>query len=171
MEGCRGKTKKRYTVHREICGVQYVMKERIEMRERLAVRNKVTQEEHLRDLRGVKRKNRNENVSARSIELCETLKLRFRVAGLDLPERKRYTRSRGEKEDAPMCPCGKAIEYNSHSGRMWNIQGGTGSIRGDEENRRLWQEKFGKLDSGDKTIAVRREVDDGHRRRNRKGIR
>ena len=52
---------------------------------------------------------------------AKTLKLRFRVGDQDLPERrKRYnTSSRGEeKEDARMCPCGKVVEQNSHSGRM-----------------------------------------------------
>ena len=44
--------------------------------------------------------------------LQKTLKLRFRVCGLNLPERrKRYTSSRDEEEaDAQMCPCGNARE-------------------------------------------------------------
>ena len=48
---------------------------------------------------------------------AKTLKLRFRVGGLDLPERrKRYTRSRGEEEqDAQMCLCGKAAESTTHT--------------------------------------------------------
>ena len=43
-------------------------------------------------------------------DYAETIKLRYRVGGMNLPEkRKRYTSSR-EEEDAQMCPCGKAIE-------------------------------------------------------------
>ena len=53
---------------------------------------------------------------ARPTELAKTLKLRFRVGDLDLPERrKRYTTSWGEEEvDAQMCPCGKAAESRTH---------------------------------------------------------
>ena len=86
MEGYRRKTR-RDTVHSEVSGGQ--VKEMIEARERLALRN-VKDEGHLRD---------------------KTLKLRFRVGDLDLPERRqRYTSSRGEEEDAQMCPYGKAVE-------------------------------------------------------------
>ena len=69
-------------------------------------------EEHLRDLRGVKRKSRNENVLHGPMDYAKTLKLRFRVGDLDLPERiKGSASSRGEEEeDAQMCPCGKAVE-------------------------------------------------------------
>ena len=59
-------------------------KERIAGRERLALRSKVKDEEHLKERRG-----RNE------IRICtarwttrKTLKLRFRVGDLDLPERR-----------------------------------------------------------------------------------
>ena len=56
------------------------------------------------------------------MDYAKTLKLRFRVGDLDLPERrKRYASSREEEEEeeiAQMCPCGKAVEQNSHSGRM-----------------------------------------------------
>ena len=40
------------------------VKERIETRKRLALRNEVKEEERFRDLRGVKRRYRNENVFA-----------------------------------------------------------------------------------------------------------
>ena len=51
-----------------------------------------------------------------AMDFAKTLKLRFRVGNLDLPERrKRYTSSRKEEEvDAQMCPCGKAIERRTH---------------------------------------------------------
>ena len=49
----------------KFAGYKTEVKENIKIRERLALRNKVKEEEHLRDLRGVKRRNRNENVFAR----------------------------------------------------------------------------------------------------------
>ena len=50
------------------------------------------------------------------MDFAKSLKLRFRVGDLDLPERrKRYTSSRQEEEvDAQTCPCGKAIESTTH---------------------------------------------------------
>ena len=48
---------------------------------------------------------------------AKSLKLRFRVGDLDLPERrKRYASSREDEEeiDAQMCPCGKAMESRTH---------------------------------------------------------
>ena len=50
------------------------------------------------------------------MDFAKTLKLRYRVDDLDLPERrKRYTSSREEEDvDAQMCPCGKAIESIFH---------------------------------------------------------
>ena len=48
------------------------------------------------------------------MDYAKTLKLRFRVGDLDLPERrKRYTSSR-EEEIAQMCPCAKAEESRTH---------------------------------------------------------
>ena len=56
--------------------------------ERLAPRKKVNEEETRNYvIRGVKRRDRNENVCARPNGLRETLKRRFREGGLDLPER------------------------------------------------------------------------------------
>ena len=50
------------------------------------------------------------------IVYAKTLKLRFRVGDVDLPQRrKRYTNSRQEEnEDAQMCPCGNAVESRTH---------------------------------------------------------
>ena len=43
------------------------------------------------------------------MDYAKTLKLRFRVGDLDLPERRKgYTTSEKE-EEAQMCPCGKAV--------------------------------------------------------------
>ena len=55
----------------KFAGYKTEVKERIEIRDRLALRNKVKEAEHLRDLRGVKRRNRNENVFARPNGLRE----------------------------------------------------------------------------------------------------
>ena len=45
------------------------------------------------------------------MDFAKTPELRFSVADLDLPERrKRYTSSReGEEVDPQVCPCGKAM--------------------------------------------------------------
>ena len=51
------------------------------------------------------------------MDFARTLKLRFSVGDLDLPERrKRYASSREEEEevDARMCPCSEAIESRAH---------------------------------------------------------
>ena len=72
------------------------------------------------------------------MDYAKTLKLRFRVGDLDLPERrKRCTSSRGEEEeDEQMCPCGKAVESRTRIvGGREMYKGGTGRVRGDQENR------------------------------------
>ena len=56
-----------------------------------------------------------------AMDFVKTLKLRFRVGDLDLPERrKRYTSSAEEKGvHAQVCPCGKSNEeWNSHSRKV-----------------------------------------------------
>ena len=55
----------------KFAGYKTEVREKIEIREMLALRNKVKEEEHLRDLRAVKRRNRNENVFARPSGLRE----------------------------------------------------------------------------------------------------
>ena len=45
------------------------------------------------------------------VDYAKTLKLRFRVGDLDVPERrKRYAGSRQEEEIAQLCRCGKVVE-------------------------------------------------------------
>ena len=45
------------------------------------------------------------------MDYAKTLKLRFRVGDLDVPERrKRYAGSREEEEIAQLCRCGKVVE-------------------------------------------------------------
>ena len=49
------------------------------------------------------------------IDYAKTLKLRFSVGDLDLPERRgMYASSREKEEIAQMCPCGKAVESRTH---------------------------------------------------------
>ena len=67
------------------------------------------------------------------IDYAKTLKRRFRVGDLDLPERrKRRVSSRDEEEDARMCPCGKAIESIINT-----VGEERDALRGDEESTRL----------------------------------
>ena len=47
------------------------------------------EEEHSRDLRGVKRRNRDETYLYGPMDYAKKLKLRFRVGNLDLSERKK----------------------------------------------------------------------------------
>ena len=87
------------------------VEKRIKRKERLALQNKVESGKHL-EIYGLR-----EGIGMKTslhgpMDFAKTLKLRFRVGDLDLPERrKRYTSSREEEEiDAQTCPCGKAIE-------------------------------------------------------------
>ena len=102
------------------------------------------------------------------MDYAKTLKLRFRVGD----QKEKYTSSRGEEEeDARMCPCGKAVEQNSHCRSEMHKD----ERYAFEEMKTIDEfdvEKFGKLDSSEKTIAIilYQEIDGGHRRRNGKGI-
>ena len=91
------------------------MEDTIKKRERLALRNKVEPEKHLKVYGGLREVGMKAYLHG-PMDFAKTLKLRFRVGDLDLPERrKRYTSSREEEEiDAQMCPCGKAIESRTH---------------------------------------------------------
>ena len=91
------------------------------------------------------------------MDYAKKLKLRFRVGGLDPPQRrKRHTRSQEKDAGAHMCPCGGTIESRTHAVGDWNRQEGTGCVRGgDEEIRRVCDmEEFGRLESSEKTIAI-----------------
>ena len=73
---------------------------------------------------------------------AKKLKPRFRVGDLDLPGRRKvyiYTSSREEEDVATnMCPCGTTMESRTHILEECKIQGGTGCVRGgDEEIRRM----------------------------------
>ena len=100
------------------------------------------------------------------MDYAKTLKLRFRVGDLDLPERrKRYTSSREEEDDAQVCRCGKAAESRAHivgeceiyeeerdvlEGEMRKIDECDMEKFGTSDSN----EKFGTLDSSEKTIAT-----------------
>ena len=95
------------------------------------------------------------------MDYTKTLKLRFRVGDLGLPQRrKRYTSSRGEEEeDAQMCSCGKVVESKNR------IRVGECEIYQEErdvlEMRKMDErgtEEFGTLDSSEKTIAILGDV-------------
>ena len=48
------------------------------------------------------------------MDFAKTLKLRFRVGDLDLPERRRGKEEEEEEVDAQMCPCGEAMKSRTH---------------------------------------------------------
>ena len=92
------------------------------------------------------------------MDYARELKLRLRVGGLDLPDRrKRYASSREEKEVATnMCRCGMTIESGTH------IMGECEIFKEDrdaleEEVRKLVvcdMEEFGRLESSEQTTAT-----------------
>ena len=91
-------------------------------------------------------------------DYAKRLKLRFRVGGLDLPERrKRYSSSREEEDVATnMCPCGTTIEGRTHTvGESEMYKEERDAL--EEEMSKLDVrdvEEFGRLESIEKTIAI-----------------
>ena len=67
MEGFRRRSR-RGIVHREVCGYTY---ERMEERERLALKTKVKEEKHLLDIRGLREDIGMKMYSRGRMELCE----------------------------------------------------------------------------------------------------
>ena len=155
MEGCRRKPR-RCPVHREVWGAQ----DRIKRRDRNKgkARAKQQNDEHVKGYGGLREEIGMKTYLHDPMDYAKTLKLRFRVGDLGLPERrKRYTSNREEEEkeeDLHMCPCSKTIEYNSHSGKckMYKEERDLLDIRKIDEHG---MEKFGTLDSSEKTIAIR----------------
>ena len=100
-------------------GYKTVVKEKIEIRQRLALRNKVKEEGRLEIYGGFKEEIGMKTYLHGPMDYAKTLKLRFRAGDLNLRERrKRYASSR-EEDIAQMRPCGKAVESRTHtSGRM-----------------------------------------------------
>ena len=78
------------------------------------------------------------------------------MGDLDLPERKnRCTSSRGEEEeDAQMCPCGKAVESRTHIVGECEIYKEERDVLEMRKIDECDMEKFGTLDSSEKTIAT-----------------
>ena len=62
------------------------MKESVEMRGKLALRNKMEEEEHSRDARGLREEIGIKTYIHGPMDYAKTLRLRFRVGNLDLPE-------------------------------------------------------------------------------------
>ena len=85
----------------EFGGYKTDAKERIEIRERLPLRNKVKEEDHLKVYGGLREEIGMKTCLHGPMVYVKTLKLRLRVGDLDLPERrKRYSSRREEEEDA-----------------------------------------------------------------------
>ena len=112
----------------------------VKERERQALRNKVKEEKHLRDIRGV---------------VANKLKLQFRVGDLALPKRKRYTSSREEEDVATnMCPCGTTIESRTHVAGECDIYKEERDVLEMRKFDECDMEEFGRLERSEKTIAV-----------------
>ena len=94
---------------------------------------------HLDIYRRLREEDRNEAYFHGPVGYAQTLKLRFCVGDLDLPERrKRYTSNRVEEEEgAQKCSCGKAEESRT-VGEYKRYKEEWGRVRdGHEENRRM----------------------------------
>ena len=150
---------RRGTVYEEFDGYAITqVKERIEERERLALRNKVKEEKHLEKYGGVEGRYWGMKTYLHGpMDHAKKMKLRFRVGNLNLLERrKRYTKSR-EEEDvvAHMCPCG-TIESRIHIVGECEIYKEERDML-QEEMRKVDvfdMEEFGRLESSEKTIVV-----------------
>ena len=95
-------------------GYETEVREIIEEKERLALRNKVKEEKHFRDMRGVEGRCWSENVAARPNGLREIAETAISCTGLGPTRKKRYTSTREEDVATNMCPCGTTIESRSH---------------------------------------------------------
>ena len=96
MEGHRRKPR-RHTLSIHKFGMYTTdVKERIERRERLELRDRVKDDEHLGDTQGVKRRDKNENVFARP----NGLRANVAISGIGPARKKRYTSSWEEEGDA-----------------------------------------------------------------------
>ena len=88
----------------------------IEERERLALRRKVKEEQHLEIYGGLREDIGMKTYLHGAMDYAKNLKLRFCVGDLDLPERRmRYASSREEEDVATnMCPYGTTVESRTH---------------------------------------------------------
>ena len=98
MEGFRGGAREEVLSIEKFGGYKTEVKERKGERERQALRNKVKEETHLEIYGGLREDNLTKTYLHGPMDYAKKLKLPFRVADLDLPERrKRYTSSREEE--------------------------------------------------------------------------
>ena len=112
MEGY-GRKPRRDDARRYIGRYKAEADEMIERRERLTLRNEVEPGKHLEIYGGLIEGIGMKMYLHGPMDFAKTPKLRLRVGGLDLSERrKRCTSSQKEEEkvDAQMCPRGEAIE-------------------------------------------------------------
>ncbi|MEP2037814.1 MAG: hypothetical protein ABJI72_14510 [Parasphingorhabdus sp.] len=134
------------------------VEESIERRERLALRNKVESEKHFEIYGGLREGLGMKTYLHGPMDFAKTLKLRFRVGDLDMPERrKRYTSSREEGEvGAQVCPCGKAIESRTHIVSECEIYKTERDVLEEEmrETDECEMEEFNTMNSSEKTIAI-----------------
>ena len=154
MEGYRRKPRKD-TVQRKVCGVQNRSKRKDRNKGMASAKKKGEREGTLKDLRGVKRRNRSKNVFPRPNRPHENAETAISCWGPGpTRKRKRYVSSREEEEIAQMCPCVKAVESRTHL---------VGECEICKEERDLLEmrkidecdmEKFGTLDSSEKTITI-----------------
>ena len=72
----------------KFAGYKIEVKEKIEIRERLALRNKVKEKQHLEIYGGLREEIGMKTYLHGPMDYAKTLKLRFRVGDLDLPERR-----------------------------------------------------------------------------------
>ena len=152
-------------------GYKAEVKEKIEERERQALRSKVNEGKHLDIYGGLREDIEMKTHLHGPMDYARKLELRYRVGGLDLPERRnRCTIDREEGGVAiNMCSCGTAIESRTIRGEYELDKEERDAL--EEEKRKIDvcdMEDFGRLESSKKTIASL--VDGGRRRRNRTGI-
>ena len=90
-------------------------KEKIEQRERLALRNNV-KEKHSEVYGGLREDTGMKTCPHGPMDYAKKLNLRFRVGDLDLPERRKKCTSSREEEDVAtnMCTCGTTPESKTH---------------------------------------------------------
>ena len=95
---------------------------RIETRKKLALGSKVKEEENLERYGGFREDIGMDTYLHGPMDYAKTLKLRFRVGGRNVPQRrKRYASSREEEEHAQMRPCGKAVKSRADTVREYEI--------------------------------------------------
>ena len=88
------------------------------------------------------------------VDYAKTLKLRFRVGDVDLPERTRRYASSREEEIAKTCPGGKAVESRTHTVGECEIYKEERDVLEMRKMDECGMEKFGTPYSSEKTIAI-----------------